>query len=393
MIKRLWAVSAAFIAMQGAAWAADPIKIGLLTIDAGPLAFLMPHHIEPAKFAIEQFNAQGGVLGRKYELVTQSHAGTPASAVAAASRLVQQEGVSFLLGFNTSAMALAIGPKLTGLNAILIDANSTGDDQTGKNCQANYFRTSSTDGMAMNVLRSVVAKSGGKTWNMIVPDYSMGHDFAKRFTALILEQGGAVQTTVFAPMGTPDFGSYITQLAAKPADGLAVVVLGSEGIAFAKQQQQFGLFGKFKTVVSSNFTNEIVLGAQGDTTVGVYSSQSYVPALPGEKNAAFVKAYEARFKRLPSYMEADAYQGWEVLNAAIVKAKSTDVSAVRAALAGLKTNTIFGDVEMRAADHQLLRPVMLTQIEKVGDGKAKVALRAVEPAATVTPPPSAECKL
>jgi branched-chain amino acid transport system substrate-binding protein len=393
VIKQLVAAAAATLTLHGAAHAADTIKVGVLTVDAGPFASIAPHYIEAAKVFVEQVNARGGALGRKYELVMQSHAGTPASAVAAANRLAQQEGVSFLTGFNSSSMALALEPKLAALNALLIDVSSAGEDQTGKNCQANYFRASSTDAMRMNVLRSVVGKSGAKTWNMIVADYAYGHDFAKRFTALVQEQGSVVQTTLFAPQGTADFGSYITQLAAKPADGLAVVVVGSDGNAFAKQQQHFGLFGKFKTVVSSDFTNEVVLPAQGDTTVGVYVAQGYASAMPGEKNAAFVKTWEARFKRPPNYLEADIYQGLELLHAAIVKAKSTDVSAVRAALAGLKTDTIFGDVEMRAADHQLLRPVMLMQIERVSDGQAKVVLRAVEPATTVTPPPSAECKL
>jgi ABC-type branched-subunit amino acid transport system substrate-binding protein len=393
MIRRALAAAAVAATLHASAWAADTIKVGVMLVDSGPLAFILPFYTEPAKLAIEFLNAQGGALGRPFEIVTQAHSGTPAGAVTVATKLVQQDGVSFLTGFNTSAAVLALGPKLGGLNALLLDGNTTGDDQTGKNCQANYFRSSSTDGMAMNVLRSVVKSSGGKTWNLIVPDYSMGHDFAKRFKSLIEEQGGTVQTTVFAPMGTTDFGSYISQLAAKPADGLGVVVLGTDGTAFAKQQQQFGLFAKFKTVLSSNFTNDIVLGSQGDSTVGAYAAQAYAPSMPGERNAAFVKAFEARFKRPPNYIEADTYQVYELLQAAINKAKSTDVAAVRTALAGLKTNTIFGDVEMRAADHQLVRPMALLQIVKAGDGKAVSVVRGIEPAVSVTPPASLECKM
>jgi ABC-type branched-subunit amino acid transport system substrate-binding protein len=393
MIRKLLAASAAMAALQASAWAADTIKVGVTSVDAGPFSFFMAHYTETAKVAVDALNAQGGALGRKYELVLQAHAGTPAAAVAAATRLVQQEGTSFLMGFNSSAMALAVGPKLAGLNAILIDASSTGDDQTGKSCQSNYFRTAGSDGMMMNVLRDVIKKSGGKTWNMIVPDYAMGHDFSKRFNGLIQEQGGTVQTTVFAQMGTNDFGSHITQLSAKPADGLAVIVTGSDGITFAKQQKQFGLFDKFKTVVSASFTNDIAIGAQGDTTVGTYSVQGYSPEMPGDKNAAFVKLFEARNKRPPSFIEADTYLSFEVLHAAIVKAGSTDVAAVRKALAGLKASTIVGDVEMRAADHQLMRPMALVQVEKIGEGKAKLALRTIEPAAALVTPVSPECKL
>ena len=393
MIRKLLVAAAAALALHAPTRAADTIKVGVILVDSGPLAFILPLYTEPAKLAVEILNAQGGALGRKFELVTQAHSGTPAGAIATATKLVQQDGVSFLTGFNTTAAVLALGPRLGGLNALLVDGNTSGDDQTGKNCQPNYFRSGGNDGMAMNVLRDVVKTSGGKTWNLIVPDYAFGHDFAKRFKALVEKQGGALQTTIFAPVGTADFGSFISQLAAKPADGLGVVVLGNDGITFAKQQQQFGLFAKFKTVVSSQFTNEVVLAAQGDSTVGTYAAQSYTPAMPGEKNAAFVKAFEARFKRKPYYIEAEQYQVYELLQAAINKAQSTDVAAVRAAFNGLKANTIMGDVEMRAADHQLVRPMALTQIVKGADGKAVPALRMLEPGPAVTPPPSPECKL
>lgn len=390
MLRRLLALGTVVLAAQAQAQA---IKVGLMTVDAGPFAFFQAHLIEPVKFAAEQFNAQGGVLGgRRFEIVVQAHAGTPAGALQTAQSLTEQSGVSFLTGFNTSAMALALQPRLPQLNALLLDANASSDELTSKACQSNYFRTSSNDSMQAAVLRSVIRSSGHKTWNLIAPDYALGHDFNKRFRAVVEELGGSVLTTVFAAQGTTDFGSHISQLVAKPAEGLAVVVVGSDGITFAKQQKQFGLFAKFKTVVSSNFTNDIALVGQGDTTVGAYSAISYSPEYPGPKNAAFVKAWVERFKRPPSFIEAEHYQMMEVLKAAIERAGSTDVAAVRKALVGLKANTIFGDVEMRGADHQLMRPMALVQVEAAGEGKGRLALRRLEPAAAVVPPPALNCE-
>ncbi len=397
MFRKLLALgilaAAAQIHAQAPASNTGPIRIGLMTVDSGPFAFFQSHLIDPVKYAVEQFNAAGGVLGgRKFEVVIQAHAGTPAGALATAQKLVQEGNAPFLTGFNTSSMSLALAPRLAAWNAILIDASTTSDELVSKTCNLNYFHASTTDSMAANLLRSVLKSSGAKTWNLIAPDYAMGHDFNKRFSSVVQELGGTVQTAVFAPLGTADFGSHISQLAAKPADGLAVVVIGADAMAFAKQQKQFGLFPKFKTVVSSNFTNDIVLGAQGDTTVGAWSSTSYSPEMPGPKNAAFVKAWIERFKRPPSYIEADNYQAMEVLKAAIEKAGSSDPTAVRKALAGLKTTTIMGDVEMRAADHLLVRPMALIQVESAGEGKGKMALRRVEPATTVTPPPAMNCE-
>ena len=138
--------------------------------------------------------------------------------------------------------------------------------------------------------------------------------------------------------------------------------------------------------------NEVLITGQADTTVGVWSSQSYHASVPGKPNADFVAAFEKRFGKKPSYLSADAYLAFILVNEAIQKAKSTDVAAVRKALEGLKLNTLVGDVEMRAADHQLVRPVVVVQAVKAGEGKAEVTMRSVEPAAKVAPAVSPECK-
>lgn len=386
------AVAVAALALPSVGRAQETIKIGLLTVDSGPFAIYLNQTVEPTVFAIDFINAQGGVLGRKFELVTQAYNGTPAGALAAVGRLAQQN-VSFVSGFASSAAGLAIGPKLAGFNALMLDHTAQSDELTQKGCQQNYFRITGNDSMNVNALRGLVKKSGIKTWNLMMPDYATGHDFAKNFGALVAEMGGSVGVSVFAPLATSDFGGYISQLAAKPAEGLAVVFPGAGGIAFAKQQKQFGLFKKFKMVVSANFTSELVLDAQGDSTVGVLTPLMYSWEMPGERNAAFVKAWEQRFKRKPIYSEAEIFQTYELLSTAITKAGTTEIGAVRAALAGLKANTVLGDVEMRAGDHQLSRPMVVVQVVAAGDGKGVMKLQSIEPAASVMPPVSLECKM
>ena len=86
-MKKLWATLAATFALQGAAFAQDTIKLGVVNIDTGPFAVSGAFVNDGAAFAVEQLNAKGGALGRKYELITQNHAGTPASAIAAVKRL------------------------------------------------------------------------------------------------------------------------------------------------------------------------------------------------------------------------------------------------------------------------------------------------------------------
>ncbi len=104
----LLSLAAPFSFAQGS----GPIKIGLLTIDSGPFASYANLMEQGARTGVDILNAEGGALGRKFELVVQSHSGTPAAAVAAATKLAQQGGVSVLMGQTQSSHSLALVPKL-----------------------------------------------------------------------------------------------------------------------------------------------------------------------------------------------------------------------------------------------------------------------------------------
>jgi ABC-type branched-subunit amino acid transport system substrate-binding protein len=393
MFRNLLLSTVASLALLNGAVAQETIKIGVLMVDSGPFAPYLKHAQDPTALAIETLNAQGGALGRKYEAITQAYNGTPAGAVAAATRLVQQQGAALLTGFNITPASVALIPRLADLNALLVDPIAVSNDMIGKYCNRNYVHLPPTDSMYLNALRAEFKKNPGKTWNILVPDYSTGHDIAKNATELIQESGGTVQSTLFAPMSTTDFGSFITQLTSKPADGLVISFPTGAAVALAKQAKQYGMFEKYKAVLSTNFTNDVTLDAQGDATVGALSPLSYFWSMQGARNAAFVKAFEQRFNRKPNFLDADVYQAYEILHAAIVKAKSTDVAAVRSAMSGLKATTIFGDVQLRPQDNQLVRPIILAKVVKAGEGKATMSLLSTEAPSAVLPSPSPECKL
>lgn len=388
----LAAASHGFLPALAQAQAQAPIKLGVLAIDSGPFAVQSALVEESARVAVDILNAEGGAGGRKFEIVVQKHSGTPASAQAAVSRLVQQEGAKFITGQTPSGHSLAIAPKLDSLGALMIDVYSSGDDLLTKACQANYFRVTTPDSVYAAMLKSAVQKSGAKTWNLISPDYVVGHTFAKKFTEMVQSVGGTVQLSLFAPQGTTDFGSYISQLG-KTADGLMVTMYAADGTTLAKQQKQFGLFDKYKTVLGNGFATEYQFEAMGDSVLNVINGLSYHHTMPGERNAAYVKAFEARTKRKPQYTDADMMVALEMLRSAVVKAKSIEVPAVRKALEGLKAPTVYGEMEMRAADHHLIRQHGMGQVVKGADGKITFAVRMIEPGAALFPAPSPDCKV
>jgi len=384
----LLALSAPLACAQGT----GPIKIGLLLIDSGPFASHASVMESGARTAVDILNAEGGALGRKFELVVQAHSGTPAAAVAAATKLAQQGGVSMVTGQTQSSHSLALVPKLEQLNVLEIDTYAQSNDLMSKTCSPNYFRVNTPDAVTTRMMQEYVKQSGAKTWNLISMDYAAGQSFSKAFTELVTSQGGTVQQNLFSPQGTTDFGSYISQLS-KPADALVVTLFMSDGQSFAKQAKQFGLFDKYKTVIGNGFATDFQLDTHGDNVLGVVNSLSWTPELPGARNAQYVKEFVVRAKRRPFYTDADLMAGMEVFRAGVVKAKSTEPAQVRKALEGLKIQTIFGEVEMRAADHQLIRQHGMAQVVKSPGGKNTFVMRVVKPGPEIYPPPSPDCKV
>ncbi len=167
MMKILLAGLAAALVLPGSAMAEDTIKLGVANIDTGPGPYAVSGAFvnDGANFAVESLNAQGGALGRKYELVIQNHKGKPASAIEAAKKLVEDKGVTFFTGLNPSGTSLAIESKMPGLNALFVDATAASNDLTGKNCTPNYFRVGVTDGMQVNAFVDLAKQSGSSHGN------------------------------------------------------------------------------------------------------------------------------------------------------------------------------------------------------------------------------------
>ena len=386
--------SAAFAVMPSA-HAQDTIKIGVLLIDTGPLAGLKETQVKAVNLAIEQINAAGGAAGKKLEADFITYPGTPDTAVDGATRAVQKDGALFITGMDTSAVSPALSAKLSALNALMIEVFAQADALTGKNCAPNYFRANVNDSMLMNAAAQFLKENPTvKKWDILAVDYSSGRDAAEKFKTLVKSQGGTIGKTLFAPSGTADFGTKISELGSDPGEGLYVVIFGSDAINLVKQQAQFGLFKKYKVVLGNSFVIPQVLPAMGDAALGIYQTLGFVPGEAGADAEAFVKAYKEKYNgELPPYTTADQYAAIQMMAAAINKANSTDVAAVRTALAALKTETVLGPVEVRAADHQTSRPILMNLIAKSADGKPGYEIKQVFPGEALMAPVDHACKM
>lgn len=371
----------------------EPIKVALIPPSSGALAQYGTDAVKGWQVAVDQVNADGGLLGgRQVELIEKSTDADPATTLREARSAVQKDGAQFIGAVMTSTEHGALNAQLEGLNALSFNALGKDDGLIGEQCSPNAFHIVQTNGMDVNGLADSLGDLEGDKWAIQAVDYSTGHAAAKAFTGAAENAGDEVVLEEYAPLNTTDFGSSITKLQDSAADALFVAEYGADGVAFVKQAQQFNLDEKFKSVVSFNVTSEPLFPVIGEATVGWYSNVGYDVNDDNEMNAAFVEAYEAEHGTKPYYVPADNYIAAQTLFAGIEEAGSADPAEVAEALNDLTFDTIAGEVTLRGDDHQLLRPSYMGQVTGKGKDIAFEILSKTE-ADVTTPEANSACEM
>lgn len=372
-----------------------PLVIGLIPPGAGALAVFGKNEVQAWQFAADQANAQGGVDGHRVKLVMGSTNVTPAATLRAARNLVLQQNAHYLGAIISSPEVAALNPQLAGLNAIQFNSTAKDNFLSGAQCTANTVNVVQSAQMDVNQIGQSLGKLPAKKWAIIAEDYSTGHDSAAGFTAAAKKVGDTVVKTIYAPLSTTDFGSYISQLSGSGADGVFAVEYGADGVAFVNQAAQFGLLKKLKTVIGFNTVSEPLFPVLGKKILGFYNNIGYVHQQKDPLNKTFVAQWKAKFGSYPYYVEADEYLAAEALFAAVKKAHSIDPTAVKAALRGLSFDSIDGPVTIRPGDMQVLRPSNLGEVVKQSGGPGGLGWKIISsaPASSTTPAANPACHI
>ncbi|MBC9728291.1 ABC transporter substrate-binding protein [Streptomyces sp. TRM68367] len=202
------------------------LKFGYVLPETGQLAFLGPPQIESTKFAIQQINDAGGVLGKPVPAVVASdEAGQEAVAAQSADRVLAA-GVDAVIGAAASGMSLAIIDRVTGAGVVQCSASNTAPTFTEYDDGGYYFRTAPSDVLQGPVLAEVVRGDGHQRVALIAraDDYGRG---LMRATEQSLEEGGT--TVALAQTYDPKAANYDRLVGqVKNANPDAVVVIAFE---------------------------------------------------------------------------------------------------------------------------------------------------------------------
>jgi len=374
-----------------AALANDPLRIGIPTSLTGPYVELGAEAKRGAEFAANEANAKGGVDGRKVELEYADTEGNPDAGRRAAEKLVRS-GYRLLTGTISSAVGLAIGGQMEKWDALYISSINKSDRLTGEACNARVFRANHSDSMDMALIGPWLKSRPEREWGVMAADYAWGHDSADAFTASAIAAGKTIKIRLFAPLGTKDYAPYIQQIKDAGVGALWVAESGRDAVNFGIQAKQFKLFDSV-FAVSQSFAVPSTIKGMGDLADGVWGIINYTSTLNTPGNKAFVAEWVKVYGKEPANFQAETYVAMKALFAAVEKAHSVEPDAVAKALSDISFDVPFyGNVTMRAADHQLMLPNYIGRVARV-DGELKPVVEVTVDAAHAIAPPSPACKM
>jgi len=348
---------------------ADKIKIGHLTPLTGFLGALGAYAQLGIRMAAEEINASGGVMGRQLDILSEDSV-NPATASTKAQRMLDQDGVAFLMGEINSASALTIMQVAERNKRLFMQIGARSDALRGKNCNKYTFHVDIPNTVMVNAVGKALVREKmvkDKKFLTLTADYIFGHDLlnaAKRFFAA--NQGNLIGDELVATDVT-DFSPYLLKIRQAKPDVVCSNLAGNQVTTLIKQYAEFGLP---YPIVGFNLNTADAWAAGDGNLSGTWPTVWYhtldVPA-----SKTFVANFIKKNGKPPENHAWIEYITLKIMAQAINETKSTETDKL---IAYLEKETEFDILKARKAhfrswDHQLMQEAYPFTVKPKGQAK------------------------
>jgi branched-chain amino acid transport system substrate-binding protein len=317
--RALLAAGAAITALPTRrAWAqsSEPLRIGFLTVNTGPLAAGGKQQEEGAALFLKERN--NTIAGRKIELITQDTAGNPATAKSKTQELVERHKVAVTIGPLATNEALAIDDYIREVKVPLITTTSAATvDLKTHAVNPWVLHAFGTAPQVTYPLGDYAAKTlGYKRIAIVAEDFTYGYEGAGGFQLAFEAAGGKIVQKLWPPLKAPEYGPYLAQI--KPdMDAIYMGFAGSNPLRFLKQFADYGLKGKVAVLGNTTSTDEGILKMMGDEAVDVFTAGWYAAGLDTPDNKKFVAGINADYQHDPGFYTAGPYTALLIIEEAL----------------------------------------------------------------------------
>ncbi len=376
----------------------DKVVFGLLNDQSGVYKDLSgPNSAVAIQLAIDDYKAKYGdkAVAKTVEIVQADHQNKPDVANSKAQEMYDRQNVDVILDVPNSAAGLAVATQAKAKKKLYINTGAGTTALTGAQCNKYTFHWAYDTAVLAKGTAGTIVQGGGKSWNIVYPDYAFGQDMNKSFSAEVKAAGGSLGQSIATPFPSNNFATFIT----KAGDGGPQVVgtmhAGGDLINFVKQFNQSPLKGKVQLAVGLMFITDIhSLGV--DQFAGTQFTDAWYWNFDAQ-NKAWADRFQAKTQTRPSFAHAADYSAALSYLEAVQSAGTDNADDIVKQLEGKKINDVFlRGGEVRAADHNVTHDVYLAKVKTKDQVKEEWDYEEIVktiPAAEAYPPADTTCKM
>jgi len=353
----------ALVCFCGTALAADTVKIGMLAPLTGFAAADGFSVNESVKIAVEKVNAEGGVLGKKVELICYDDAADPKQSVLLANKLIEQDKVVAFVAGSYSLPTRAVSALFNDAGIPLVSAYAlhpdiTIGDYTFRN---GFLGTVEGKGAAYTAVKLLKAKKIA----LIVSDNDFGTTLTQGFEEYVKDHPEAkIVSHQKYPMSEKDFKPYLSKMKASNPDVVFFSGYYFQTAPALKQAKEMGIKTQF--IGEEGADSPKTLEIAGKAAEGFIMITNLDRDDKRKVVQDFLATYRKRHKIEPDMVGASAYDGFMLLVNAMRQAKTTDGAAVAKALANTKNyDGLTGVINGFTKEGEVIKPIQV-QIVKNG---------------------------
>ncbi|MCR8691417.1 urea ABC transporter substrate-binding protein [Rhodococcus pyridinivorans] len=342
----------------------DTIKVGSLNSLSGTMAISEVTVRDSIALAVEEINADGGVLGKQIEIVSEDGASEPTVFAEKAEKLIGSDCVAAVFGGWTSSSRKAMLPVFEDRNALLYYPVQ----YEGLESSSNIFYTGATTNQQIVPALDYLKEQGVKSLYLVGSDYVFPQTANRIIKAYAEANGIEIKGEDYTPLGSTDFSTIVNKVRTADADAVFNTLNGDSNVAFFREYTNAGLNAKDMPVVSVSIAEEEVGGIGAQNIEGQLTAWNYYQTVDSPENTSFVEAYKAKYganKPTSDPMEA-AYTSVYLWKNTVEKAESFEVDDVVEAADGVTFDAPEGTVTIDGDNHHITKTARIGEIR--GDG-------------------------
>ncbi len=375
-MKRLFfaAIAIVVLLVSASAVAQEPVKIGLNYPRTGPYFTQGLDQFRAAEMAQEEINADGGILGRKVEIVWRDSQSRVDVTQKNVTDLIDNQGVKMVFGGSASSVAVAAGEICQKKGIVFFGTLTYSTDTTGKDGHRHTFRECYDSWMGAKVLSKYMKrKFAGKKYYYITADYTWGwttEDAMRKLTGTTDKKAHPGALTPFPTAVAADFKKALDKAQAESPEVLVLVLFGTDMVNAINMANGMGLKKKMEIVVP-NLTLGMAEDAGPAAMEGVLGALPWYWRIPMTHNypegKRFVEKFAKKYNRYPDTSGASAYVILHQYKAAVERARTFETKAVIKALEGHAYTGLKDRQVWRPFDHQSVQTVYAVKCKPAKD--------------------------